>query len=79
MWSYEKYSFNGFFNQRIPSSKFETKEEAVRCRDLDLSFGIYCGELKLLPTMRNDNTHRQPGEKQIPASKTKRSLEHGTD
>ena len=46
MWTYEKYRFNGFFNQRIPSSKFETKEEATKCRNLDLSLGIDCGEIE---------------------------------
>ena len=50
MWTYEKYRFNGFFNQRIPSSKYKTKDEALKCRELDLSFGIDCGELELLPT-----------------------------
>lgn len=48
MWTYEKYRFNGFFNQRIPSSKHETKEESNRCREIDLSCGIDCGELKFV-------------------------------
>ena len=55
MYIYDKYIFNGFWNQLVPSNKFKTKKECKKSRDCNLMAGINCGEIKKLTT---HNSHR---------------------
>jgi hypothetical protein len=46
MFTFERYRFNGSFNQRLPNAKCSTFEEAKRVKAFDISCGIECYEIE---------------------------------
>lgn len=48
-WTYERYRFNGDFNQCLPQLRYDTKEIAEENMRRDETFGIKTYNLKEIP------------------------------